>query len=57
MIKLESIKKYFKGTTVLQNVNVTFENGKKYAIIGFLRNRWKVRSGIYTMNNIEGLNK
>jgi ABC-2 type transport system ATP-binding protein len=34
MIKLENIKKDFKGTTVLQNVNVTFENGKTYAIIG-----------------------
>jgi ABC-type polar amino acid transport system ATPase subunit len=34
MIRLENIKKDFKGTTVLQNVNVTFENGKTYAIIG-----------------------
>jgi ABC-type polar amino acid transport system ATPase subunit len=34
MIKLENVKKDFKGTTVLQNVNITFENGKTYAIIG-----------------------
>ncbi len=34
MIKLENVKKDFKGTTVLQNINVTFENGKTYAIIG-----------------------
>ncbi|MHC1736163.1 MAG: amino acid ABC transporter ATP-binding protein [Erysipelotrichaceae bacterium] len=34
MIKLVNVKKEFKGVTVLQNVNCTFENGKTYAIIG-----------------------
>ncbi len=34
MIKLENVKKEFQGVTVLQNVDVTFENGKTYAIIG-----------------------